>query len=71
MKRSTRFLITLAIGCAAVATLRADEVTDWNQIFPQANIAAGTNPLFSSRLAAMVQVHRRLLRYAGRNAFLF
>jgi len=55
MKRSMRLLISLVIGCATAATAHADEVTDWNQIFLQANIDAGTNPLFSSRLAAIVQ----------------
>jgi len=47
-------LPALAIACATGSTAHADEVTDWNQIFLQANIAAGSNPIFSTRFAAIV-----------------
>ena len=33
----------------------ADEVVDWNQTLFRAGLVAGTNPLFMSRVAAIVQ----------------
>src|SRR4051812_13493201 len=55
MKLGMRLLTALAIACATGTTAYADEVTDWNQVFLEANVAAGTNPIFSSRFAAIVQ----------------
>lgn len=55
MKPSMRLFTIVATGYAIAATVHADEVTDWNQIFLQANITAGTDPVLSGRLAAIVQ----------------
>jgi membrane-associated phospholipid phosphatase len=59
MKRHVRaFLpITLAVVFAALslATARADEVTDWNQVLFQAALIAKTDPLTMTRNAAIVE----------------
>src|SRR5207253_7722751 len=49
--------IALAVAFAdfCIATARADEVTDWNQIMFQAALVAKTSPLDMSRNAAIVQ----------------
>ncbi len=49
--------LILAVGFAAVAptTVRADEVTDWNQILFQAALVANTAPFVIPRNAAIVQ----------------
>jgi membrane-associated phospholipid phosphatase len=59
MKRHVRVFLSLAIAVVfaslSIATARADEVTDWNQILFQAAHIANTNPLDMSRNAAVVQ----------------
>jgi hypothetical protein len=59
MKRHVRVFLSLAIAivCASlsIATARADEVTDWNQIMFQTALVAKTIPLDMSRDAAIVQ----------------
>src|SRR5258708_3933973 len=49
--------LILAVGFAAVSptTVRADEVTDWNQILFQAALVANTAPFVIPRNAAIVQ----------------
>lgn len=59
MKRHVRVFLSLAIAVVfaslSIATARADEVTDWNQILFQTAHIANTNPLDMSRNAAIVQ----------------
>ena len=59
MKRHVRVSLFLAIAVVfaslSIATARADEVTDWNQIMFQAAHVANTNPLDMGRNAAIVQ----------------
>jgi membrane-associated phospholipid phosphatase len=59
MKHHVRVFLSLAIAVVfaslSIATARADEVTDWNQILFQAAHIANTNPLDMSRNAAIVQ----------------
>jgi PAP2 superfamily len=59
MKRHVRVFLSLAIAVVfaslSIATARADEVTDWNQILFQTALVAKTNPLDISRNAAIVQ----------------
>jgi hypothetical protein len=59
MKLHVRVFLSLAIAVVfaslCIATARADEVTDWNQIMFQTALVAKTSPLDMSRNAAIVQ----------------
>src|SRR6266550_1730642 len=56
MKNITKFSLAAAALVSSIAgTLRADEVTDWNQILLQAAHVAGTSPLVLTRVGAIVQ----------------
>src|SRR5207245_8337071 len=59
MKRHVRVFLSLAIAVVfaslSIATARADEVTDWNQIMFQTALVAKTSPLDMTRNAAIVQ----------------
>ena len=59
MKRHIRAFLPTALAVAfaglSIATARADDVTDWNQIMFQAALVAKTSPLDMSRNAAIVQ----------------
>jgi len=46
---------TLTAGLICCPASRADEVTDWNQNLLQAAHAAGTSPLLTTRVGALVQ----------------
>ena len=56
MQRHIRAFLPIALAVAfadfCIATARADEVTDWNQIMFQAALVAKTSPLDMSRNAA-------------------
>lgn len=43
------------VACLGATVARADEVTDWNETLFRSNIIAGTSPLNSTRVAALVQ----------------
>jgi hypothetical protein len=52
-----RLSATAAVLSATLAgTVRADVVTDWNQIMAQTALATKTSPLVTTRVAAIVQV---------------
>src|SRR5205809_717173 len=54
MKRlGTLFTVFTLVGMAVV-TARADEVTDWEHLFLNANVAAGAAPYVASRYAAIL-----------------
>ena len=56
MKRITMCLLVLLIGAnLGTGIIWADEVTDWNVILFQAAHTANTNPLVTTRVAAIVQ----------------
>src|SRR5207249_3856599 len=44
-----------AFASTVTTTVRADEVTDWNQLMFQAALVAKTSPLVMTRVAAIVQ----------------
>ena len=48
-------LMVLVIAAAVPSGLRADEVTDWNQIMVQTVLNAKTSPVVSTRVAAIVE----------------
>ena len=56
--RHTSAIIVLCVAASilAPATVRADDVTDWNRAMLRAGLIAGTSPLAMTRVAAMVQV---------------
>jgi hypothetical protein len=47
--------IALAVSGAAITSARADEVTDWNQTLFRSAVIAGTSPLNTTRVGALVQ----------------
>jgi membrane-associated phospholipid phosphatase len=53
--RTLSFLLAVVFACISATTVRADEVTDWNQILFQAALVAKTSPLITTRNAAIVQ----------------
>jgi membrane-associated phospholipid phosphatase len=53
--RTLSFLLAVVFACISATTVRADEVTDWNQILFQAALVAKTSPLIITRNAAIVQ----------------
>ena len=55
MKRIASLLLAMVFVCGIAATVRADEVTDWNEQMLRAALIAGTNPTSTTRVAAMVQ----------------
>ncbi len=60
MQPKHQFTLLLLVGALALAPsetgiVRADEVTDWNEHFLTAAHLAGTSPLITARLAAIVQ----------------
>src|SRR4051794_32920988 len=54
MKRLGRLFTVFTLVGTAVATARADEVTDWEYLFLKANVTAGTAPYVASRYAAIL-----------------
>jgi hypothetical protein len=54
-RKFTILAISLAIFFCVVSTARADDVTDWNQHMLRAVTVAGTSPLVTTRVAAIVQ----------------
>ena len=54
-KKSAVLAITLAIFFCMASTARADDITDWNQHMLRATTIAGTSPLVTTRVAAIVQ----------------
>ena len=54
-KIATPWSLLLALGGISAGTAQADEVTDWNVVMFQAAHVAGTNPLVTTRVAAIVQ----------------
>jgi hypothetical protein len=55
MKISVRFLMVSTLLAVAVATARADEISDWSDNLFQAARTAGSSPLLTNRFAAIVQ----------------
>ena len=55
MRKTYRLLLALVVVALATGTARADQVTDWNQIVFRAALVGATNPLTTSRVAAIVQ----------------
>ena len=56
MKNLTRFCILfIALTVSLSSVVRADEVTDWNQIMLEAVHTANLSPLIATRAAAIVQ----------------
>ena len=55
MKKITKFrwLLLVALAGSVAATVRADEVTDWNLIAVNNAAVSGTNPILQSRVFAM------------------
>ena len=54
-KIATPWSLLLALAGISAGTAQADEVTDWNVVMFQAAHVAGTNPLVTTRVAAIVQ----------------
>ena len=54
-KLLTHSLVVLVVCAATTAGARADEVTDWNQTLFRSVVIAGTSPLNTTRVAAMLQ----------------
>jgi hypothetical protein len=54
-KIATFWLVLLALAILGAGTAQADEVTDWNVIMFQAAHAAGTSPIVTTRVVAIVQ----------------
>src|SRR4029077_802346 len=54
-KKPTVLAISLAIFFCIAPTAQADDVTDWNQHMLRATTVAGTSPLVTTRVAAIVQ----------------
>jgi len=54
-KKFTILAISLAIFFCVRLGLRPDDVTDWNQHMLRATTVAGTSPLVTTRVAAIVQ----------------
>ena len=54
-KIATPWSLLLALAGISAGTAHADEVTDWNVVMFQAAHVAGTNPLVTTRVAAIVQ----------------
>jgi len=52
---ATSWLIVLTLSGFGAGTVQADEVTDWNAIMFRAGLTAGTTPLITTRVAAIVQ----------------
>src|SRR5260221_12805912 len=48
-------LMALVIAVAIPSRLRADEVTDWNQIMVQTVLTGKTSPVVSTRVAAILE----------------
>jgi hypothetical protein len=53
--RTLSFLLAVVFATISARTMRADEVTDWNQIMFHAALVAQTSPLVMTRNAAIVQ----------------
>src|SRR5882762_6072962 len=54
-KKSAVFAISVVIFFCVASTARADDITDWNQHMLRATTIAGTSPLVTTRVAAIVQ----------------
>jgi PAP2 superfamily len=55
MKRIATLCLAMVFVCGIGASVRADEVTDWNEQMLRAALIAGTSPTSTTRVAAMVQ----------------
>lgn len=55
MKTTLRCGIGVLVVCLASTTVRADDVTDWNEAMLRAGLVAATSPLNMSRVAALAQ----------------
>jgi hypothetical protein len=55
MKFIQKFCLVLIVVTLVGSTARADEVVDWNQTLFRAALVAGTTPLVTTRVAAIVQ----------------
>src|ERR1700674_2467205 len=55
MKFIQKFCLVLIVVTLVGSTARADEVVDWNQTLFRAALVAGTTPLITTRVAAIVQ----------------
>ena len=55
MKGIASLGLAMVFVCGIGATVRADDVTDWNEQMLRAALIAGTNPTSTTRVAAMVQ----------------
>ena len=53
--RTLSFLLAVVFACISATTVRADEVTDWNQIPFQAALTDNTLGVVLTRNAAIVQ----------------
>jgi hypothetical protein len=54
-KKSAVLAISVVIFFCVASTARADDITDWNQHMLRAVTVAGTSPLVTTRVAAIVQ----------------
>src|SRR5260370_27498104 len=54
-KKSAVLAISVVIFFCVASTARADDITDWNQHMLRATTIAGTSPLVTTRVAAIVQ----------------
>ena len=54
MKRQRIFFSALILAFATTALVRADEITDWENIFLSATVTAGTAPYVATRYAAIL-----------------
>jgi hypothetical protein len=55
MRRTFTCLIVSVVVALGTGTASADEITDWNQTMLRAALIAGTSPVVTSRVAAIVQ----------------
>ncbi len=55
VKRIASLVLAMVFVCGIAATVRADDVTDWNAQMLRAALIAGTSPTSTTRVAAMVQ----------------
>src|SRR5258707_838093 len=54
-KKSAVLAISVVMFFCVASTARADDITDWNQHMLRATTIAGTSPLVTTRVAAIVQ----------------
>jgi hypothetical protein len=54
MKRIPYLVSAFIAASSLLAVAHADEVTDWNEVLFRSNLVVGTNPLLTTRVAAIV-----------------